>query len=287
MAKSVLGLLFIIYCTGMAYAEGISVSQSLDGDNIAFSDSAKFEIILQWDGPQTAYFFDKPLNPRIEGMKIRRFASSVGSSVSAGKEITTKKFLYVLEPVTAGVGQITPVEISYVTWPDSLPGQLVTEAMAITIAPPRVVEQPGQSLWWVWMIFAVALVGSAVVIVIAIVRQKRRPAEVKRSPREALIDNLTEAGSTSGSDFKKFQTEVHRLLLDFLREQFSIDASDLSEEELKQRLASAGLEDEKAGTICRWLTTAQRDKFSPVTAGPGEAVRLGSELKEFFEKLEV
>ncbi|UCE23144.1 MAG: hypothetical protein JSU74_07495 [Candidatus Zixiibacteriota bacterium] len=271
----------------MAYAEGISVSQSLDEDNIAFSDSVKFEIVLQWDGPQTAYFFDKPLNPQIEGLKVRRFASSVGSDLTAGKEITTKKFLYVLEPVTSGMGRIAPLEISYFTWPDSLPGRLVTEAMAVTIAPPRTVDKARQSFWWIWLVLIVAVVGSAIVIAIAIVRQKRRPVAVAKSPLESLNDGLSEAVDLFGSDFKKFQTEVHRLLLDFLHRQFDIDGADLSEDELKQRLSAAGLEDSKAQAVCDWLIRAQRDKYSPVTAGPGETVRLGSELKDFFEKLEI
>jgi len=96
-------------------AEGISVTQSVDRFSIPFEDSVHFEIVLQWDGPQTAYLFPKPLNPTFERLKVRGLTSSISSSGSGEAETTTKKFRYTLIPTASGTGRIEPVTISYLS----------------------------------------------------------------------------------------------------------------------------------------------------------------------------
>jgi hypothetical protein len=38
-------------------------------------------------------------------------------------------------------------------------------------------------------------------------------------------------------------------------------------------------------TICGWLKRAEREKYIPLQAGPGETIRLESEIRDFFAKL--
>ncbi|UCG60634.1 MAG: hypothetical protein JSV52_09885 [Candidatus Zixiibacteriota bacterium] len=284
MARLVFGLLVLILSAGGALADGIEVSQSLENSSIAYADSVKFEIVLTWDGPQTAYLFDKPLNPRFESLKVRRFASSIGSSLTGGTEVTTKKFLYVLEPTMAGIGRIEPVTISYLSWPDSLPGQLLTEAMSVAIAPPQAVVTPEQSYRWLWwlIIFGMAFVVAAVVTVV--VRRNRRPVEVVKTPREDLLEELAGARTAAGSDLKKFQTDVYKILTVFLRRQYNLEPFGPVDDRFEQRMKDAGVEHAAAKKINEWLSRAERDKYSPAEFGPGETVRLESELREFFEK---
>lgn len=287
MTKTLLGLLLLIFSSGQALAEGISVSQSLDRTDMAFSDTVKFEITLRWDGPQTAYFFDKPLNPYIESLKIRRFASSIGSSLAGEKEVTTKKFLYVLEPTMSGIGRIEPIEISYVTWPDSIPGQLMTEAMAVNIAPPKAVESSQPSYWWLWTLLGVALVGAMAAVVASVARKRRRPVEVVKTPRDIVLEELASARSAAGTDLKKFQTEVYKVLTAFLKRTYNVDPAEFAGEELEPGLVKSGMDHGAARKISEWLVRAEKDKYSPLAAGPGEAVRLESEMREFFEKMQM
>ena len=285
MVKTVYVLLTLFLCAGGALAEGISVSQSRNKASVAFTDSVEFEIVLQWDGPQTDYFFNKPLNPNIEGMKVSRFASSIESSTSAGKEITTKKYLYVLQPIISGVGRIEPVEISFVSWPDSVPGQLFTEAMSFEIAPPQAVELTMPSYTWLYIVLGILLAGTLALVVAAIFKKPRSEVSTTKTPREDFLDSLASTRTAAGSDLKKFQTEVYKILAAFLKRQYNIDAVDLPEDQLVGKLESAGLAHDKSKKICAWLLRAQKDKYSPSGSSPGEAVRLESELREFFEKM--
>lgn len=268
---------------GGALADGIEISQSLDNPSIAYADSAKFEIVLTWDGSQTAYLFDKPLSPQFESLRVRRFASSISSSLVGEKEVTTKKFLYVLEPTMAGIARIEPVTISYLSWPDSLPGQLVTEAMSVTIGPPQVAVIPDESFGWLWWVIVPGLVFVAAVIVAVLVRGKRRPVEVVKTPREDLLEELTGARNAAGSDLKKFQTDVYKILATFLRRQYNLEVAGPVGDTFEQEMTRAGIDQGAARKMYEWLSRAEKDKYSPVTFGPGETVRLESEIREFFE----
>jgi len=285
MVRLASGLLILLAVTPPALANGISVSQSVDKTTLDFTDSVQFEIVLQWDGSQIAYLFDRPLNPSMSGLKVRRFASSIGSSVKAGSEMTTKRFLFVLEPTAAGPAAIEPISISYLSWPDSIPGQLLTEATTLSVAPTRTELKPQPTFWWVWILvgLAVAVVGGVAILVM--IRRRRHPVAEAKTPRDEILESLADARSRAGGDMKRFQTDVHKILVAFLRGRYNIDATDPVRESLCEELRAAGVEAGDADRICEWLFKAQKDKYIPAAGSPGETVRLESELREFFERL--
>ena len=284
MVRFTAGLLISLVVAAPIFANGISVSQSLNKTNIDFTDSVQFEIVLEWDGSQMAYLFDKPLSPSMNGLKVRRFASSIGSNVRAGSEVTTKRFLFVLEPTMAGLTSIEPVTIGYVRWPDSIPGQLLTEAITVSVAPMRTEIKPRPSLWYVWVLVGLAVVAAGGVVVLAIFRRSRRPVSQVITPRDEILSSLAEARGRAGGDMKQFQTDVHKILVAFLRSRYNIDATNPVRETLTEQLGSAGVAGDDADKICQWLLKAQKDKYVPAASSPGETVRLESELREFFER---
>lgn len=287
MRKAIFGFLLVLSTGSSLLAGEISVSQSVDKPEVAFSDSVRFEIELRWEGNQMAYLFDKALDPYIENMKVKRFASSIGSSMTGEGEFTTKRFLFVLQPTVAGVGRIEPIEISYISWPDSIPGSLVTEAMTVNIAPPAEVKVASKSYWWLWTLLAVVLLGTGVAITAAIVRGRRRAVEVVKTPRELVLEELAVARGAAGMDIKKFQTDVYKILGAFVQRQYGVSLSETVGEALEERLMRVGMEHGAARKIAGWLTRAEKDKYSPAVSGPGEAVRLESEMREFFEKMQI
>jgi hypothetical protein len=199
----VLGALVILTAlsTGSVWADGISITQSLDRTEMAYDETASFEIVLSWPGPQSAYRFDKPLRPRFDRLKVQRFSSSVSSSGTGPEEITTKKYLYELVPTVSGPGTIDPVAVAYVSWPDSIPGELFTEALTIQIAPPVAAEPEEDGNIWPFIFLGVAIVvvgGGAAVIWM----RKRVPAAAVLTPAERVIEQLTGLRAECGHDLK-------------------------------------------------------------------------------------
>ena len=133
-------LFVILIFSQPAIANGISVSQSLDKTETAFEDSVRMTITLSWSGAQSAYLFPRPLQPIIDKLKIHQFTSSISSTGQGDNETTTKKYIYTLIPTSSGLGRIEPITIDYVTWPDSIPGELVTEPLTVLIQDPVPVE---------------------------------------------------------------------------------------------------------------------------------------------------
>jgi hypothetical protein len=289
MKKALLLLLLPLFLAPATFcAEGITISQSLDKSEIAFEDSALFQIVIKWPGPQTAYLFNKPLQPSIDRLKIRGYSSSISSSTTDGQEITTKTYHYVLIPTSSGEGKIAPVTVDYLSWPDSIPGQLVTEPMSITIALRVIPKKPVQMSPYVWIGILVGLSLTALLVAyIVFKRGKKVEVEEVLTPREKFLQELSGVKQESGQDLKKFQSGLYKILSQYLAEAFNLQIGDRSEDDLKEGLKDTKLSESQVEALIGWLVRARKDKFSPVNAAPGEVIRLESEIKEFFEKLEV
>lgn len=285
MIRKLVCLVIFSLVSVSAQTAGISVSQSIDKSQIPFEGEANFQIILTWNGPQSAYLFTQPLSPDFTGLRVQQYSSSVKSTGSGEDEVTTKTYSFTLKPTQSGTGTIDPVTINYLTWPDSVAGQLVTEPMTIQMAAAVPVQPEGKPRVW---LLALAL-GTLVVIGAAswIIRsriRKRAPAEVIKTPAEIFLENLTHLRVDSGNDVKKFQTGLYKQLVLFLRNRYNLEPSGTSADEIITSLQETNLTDAQKEKISDWLIRAEKEKFSPVEAAPGETIRLESEVRDFFEK---
>ena len=183
-------LLFLILSVSIADASGIGVSQSIDKTEMAFEDVVVLEIELTWQGSQVSYLFNKPLNPVFNQFKVQRFSSSISSSGKNNDERTTKRMKFTLEPTVSGLATIPVLTIEYLAWPDSIPGELVTEMMTVTVAEPLpVVEAETEGLSVITTITAIVLVLVVAVVVVFVLR-RRKPIMVAKLPREDFLESL-------------------------------------------------------------------------------------------------
>jgi len=278
-------MFFTAVCANWACAGEIAISQSLDRFHIPFEDSLHFDVVLQWQGPQSSYLFTSPLSPSFDRLKVRGFTSSISSTGSGDDEVTTKRFRYTLVPTSAGAATIDPITVSYISWPDSVPGQLVTEAMTIQIAEPLPpVEEDGAATWWIVIVCSVAVLG-LVAFVLARWSAARQPKEIEKTPVEQFLNRLTALKREAGGDLKKFQVGLYENMVAFLKARYDIESDRLGDNELAGALEATDLNDDQKEQISRWLVQARRDKFRPVVGAPGETIRLETEIRQFFEKL--
>jgi len=272
---------------GVAVADGtgIAVSQRIDRHETPFEQPVQMEIALSWNGPQSAYLFDKPLRPDLERLKVREFSSSISSTGSGLDERSVKVYRFTLVPTSAGTGRVDPVAISYVSWPDSTPGELYTEAMSILIADPVPPPKPGEIGVIAWI--GIGFGGMMLVGLIILIAKNRRdePVNPFLTPRQEFLERLTALKSEAGSDFKKFQSGLYKLLVEFVRDEYKVTIDEASEGLFAEKLAQTSLTEDRQKVVEGWLRSAHRDKFRPVSAAPGDAIRLESEVRTFFEKL--
>ena len=283
MASTLLAVAFVMNVANHAGAEGISISQSIDRSQIPFEDSVHFDITLKWAGSQTAYLFEGPLSPVLAQLKVRGFTSSISSSGSVGNETTTKRFRYTLVPTTSGLARIESVRISYISWPDSIPGELVTEAMTVQVAPPLPPVQD-ESTVPVWAIIAGLLVVTGAVAAVVTIR-RRRPKEIIKSPQEQFLESLESLKTDAAGDFRKYQTGLYNNLSVFLMARYDIVVGRLGDDEIITALDATGLNDGKKHLLGTWLVRARQDKFRPVAGTPADIVRLETEIRGYFENL--
>lgn len=284
--KLVFNILFLFsFLLLSQQSSAISISQSLDKSNIAYEDSAIFEITLSWEGASRDYRFDKPLVPYIDRLKVRGFSSSISSSGSSNEagEITIKKFRYVLIPTSSGIGKIDAVEIEYLKMPDSVSNLLITEPMTIMIAEkiPVEIKKSNTRLY----LIIIGLMLTAALVFFYLRNKKSGEKTVKLSPKEAFLESLRELKERAGSDMKIFQSGLFELLGRFMRLSYELEIKDISENEIESRIKETGLNAEEQSKISNWILNALKDKFRPIASSPGETIRLESEVRAFFENM--
>jgi len=263
----------------------ISVAQSIDRTEMAFDDTAAFRITVTWDGPAYAYRFEKAFRLNSDKLKVARYSSSVRSAGSGPTEITTKVFEYQLAPVLSGIATIQPLVLEYVSWPDSLVGELTTDPVSLAIAEPvpaELREKGGLSGGWLALI-AVGVIGAALGA-FAFFKPKPKIEKVK-SPAEALLEQLDAVRKDAGLDLKRFQTGVYRGLIVYIQTRYGLDLTGQSADATARELAAVESDQSVREALGGWLIRAEKEKFSPLTPAPGEVSRLEAEIKGFFDKL--
>lgn len=263
----------------------ITVSQSVDRSEMAFEDTVHFQISVTWDGPAHVYRFDKPFRVQAERMKVTRFSSTVRSSGSGPDEKTTKLFEYELRPHLSGMATITALNIEYITWPDSATGILVTDPVSISIDEPRPQElhtEEGLGLgWWAVILLGLAGAGAGSYVIF----KRRAPKEKILTAREMFLEELEEVKREAGSNLKKFQTGLCRSLIWYIGRRYGLNTESRAAESIVTELKQVEPDQGISRTLADWLTRAEKEKYAPIAAAPGEVIRLESEIRQFFEKM--
>lgn len=272
-------------------ANAISLSQSLDRSAIAYEGKATFEITITWQGNQAAFRFDRPLQPALDKLKVQQFSTTISSTGTGPNEVSTKKFVYSVMPTGSGTGRIEPMVIHYLSWPDSLPGELVTEAMTVNIAaakPKPSSKNPlsGLPLMGIIAVWVVIAGGVGTGVLLFVRSRKRKPKEIIKTPVEIFQEKLTALSAEAGSDLKRFQTGLYKLLVWFLNAHYKINVSNQSAEEIARGIEAADMPAAHKEKLCGWLLRAEREKFSPLPPAPGETIRLEAEIRQFFEQIQ-
>jgi len=289
ISSGIVNIVILLVLATSVVAQDITVSQSVDRTSMAFEDTAHFRVTLIWSGPPQRYLFHKPLRLDADNLAVTRFSSSVSSQGSGDAEVTTKIYDYHVALTLSGSGTVRPLEIEYLLWPDSVNGTLTTDPVVIQIANPRPkASSPGLGLL-PYLGGGFVIAGGVVLVVVVLALHKRRrsraPARTK-SPRDRFLDDLTVVRAEAGPDLKKFQTGLYRALSGYLKARYDVDTNKLSGDALAERLKDAQVEPSQVERIIGWLIRAEREKFAPVAAPPGEVVRLDAEIRQFFERIQ-
>ncbi len=287
----ILILTVLVFGSAVTTAQGIDLAQSLDKTSIPYEDQAMLTITVEWPGSQATYIFDRPVQPTLEKLRVQRFATSVSSQVVAGRETTQKTFTFTLVPTGSGLARIEPMTIHYVSWPDSIPGDLTTSAMTLTVSAAKPVSKSGEPFsllpLWGWIVVWVAVATVAGLGAFRFVKTRKSPVPEEKSPVTLVLEGLTQLQAESGTDLKRFQTGLYKLLVSFVQATCGVATAGNSAEEIAEGIKNSSLTEAEKEKITGWILRADREKFSPLPPTPGETIRLESEVRTFFEQMQM
>jgi hypothetical protein len=277
----------VIWLAGAAIAVSgeISVSSSIDKTEIAYEDEVQLTVELKWEGDITAYRFEIIPLPETEKLQAGGSSTQTSSLVEDSVEYTIRTYKYNFRPILAGTGIIRPITFNYVTWLDSLPGQLTTQEYRILIAEPKpVVTRGGISTVGIIVIIMVIIVIAAAVIFM-ILRKKPSLMEASVSPEETFIQDLQRIKKDHHADRKLFFGGLHKALLDYLGNRFGMETAGKTMSTIKEAVSALDIAVNHQEKIIQLLEMAESEKFAPRQGEPGDILRLCTELENHFSNI--
>lgn len=268
------------------FGEEISLSSRVDKTDIPFEGSVNLALEVKWQGDITSYSFEIFPLPETENLKVVGTSSAISSGEEDGREITTRTFKYTLEPTEPGIGTIEPIVLRYISWPDSIPGELSTQGFKILIADPLPPSEESQ--FHVSVLIVVFAAGLIAAILIVVVRKRRAgTAEPEKSSEKAFLDELEVVKKESHGDRKLFFTQFYKLLSAYLESKYELALGGKTTQVILEELERLEVPIDRREKITGWLALAEKEKFAPGGGTPGDIIRLINEVESFLQKINV
>ncbi len=276
-------LIFWFYFSGSA--QDISLSAGIDRTEMLFEETVTMTVEVKWPGDITQFRFEILPLPGTENLKVLGTTSTISSIEENNQEYTVRTFKYTFKPTKGGIGAIMPIILSYITMPDSLPGDLATQEFHVSIAQPvPPPEEGGLGLVYVLIIISVVIV--VIILIVYLVRKRKGDDTPVLTPEQKLLEELKTIRDESSVDRKLFYTRLYKLLTDYLTAKYDIDTVRKSPQEICDKLGSlklsAGFKEKYSG----WLIQADKEKFAPGSGSPGDTIRLITEIGNHFQSID-
>ena len=164
--------------------------------------------------------------------------------------------------------------------PDSIPGELSTQTLNITIDKP--LPPPEKTNSWKYLIVLLVLVVVAAMILVIIKLRRKPEAAPVQIPEEIFSEELAVIKKESQADRKIFFTRLHSALVDYLRNKHSISYSGRTAKAVAEDIDQLEIPAGEKERLVAWLTQAEKEKYAPFGGDPGDLLRLTTELEKFF-----
>ncbi|MFQ5607776.1 MAG: hypothetical protein ACE5GA_07495 [Candidatus Zixiibacteriota bacterium] len=247
----------------------IEISTSLSDSLVVAEDSVILSCEVVWDQDAVHPLSQSPPSLRLKRLEVGSVNSRSGVITRDGRRFTRSVFRYTLRPTRSGLGMIEPLEVAYISLPDSIPLVASSGGMSVRITiPPGVRTESGPGTW-LWITLALALAAVSTVAALMMKSRRESGSEIKALERELQLRLGKLKVLTSGSR-ADFYTEMHSLLSQVCS--LNVDTPDGAltldqfEPELERRLE-------------RWLAESARSKFIPGRGEPGELLRRFVEIE--------
>ncbi|MFH1699934.1 MAG: hypothetical protein ABIE07_05030 [Candidatus Zixiibacteriota bacterium] len=283
---AIFGGIFIMILSGWAYSGNIGISAEISNGTVAFEQKDTLVIRLTWEGEPSLYQIDNFPMPELDKFQILGSSSTLlatQADSSSNQEVTTRKFVYILEPTDYGTGIIHPLSLNATNAVTGDVQLMQTSQMMVDIAKPIPKEEKEETDNTVLLIViaAVLIIGIGVVTYFYIKRSKQREAEAGFEDR-FFVQSMEEIKKDTVADKKLFYSRTYRLLIKYLEKELNLEVSSKTSEEIIANVQKLDDSENKTSLIA-WLELLQKEKYSPVSPSPGEVEELYQKIFRFFE----
>ncbi|MEE9441484.1 MAG: hypothetical protein V3V99_02300 [candidate division Zixibacteria bacterium] len=282
-AATIFSTIFFVILSASAHSGSIGISAEISNGAIAFEQKDTLVIQLTWEGEPSLYQIDNFPIPELDKFQILGSSSTIlatPTDSASNLELTTRKFVYILEPTDYGTGVIHPLSLNATNTVTGEIQPLQTSQLMVEIAKPVPKEESDNTVLLI-VIAVVMIIGIAVIAYFYIKRSKERDAEVRVEDR-FYITSMGEIKKDTVADKKLFYSRTYRLLINYLEKELNLEVSSKTGEEIIAKVQELDDSEDKTSLIA-WLELLQKEKYSPVSPSPGEVEELYQKIYRFFE----
>ena len=248
-------------------------------------------IQLEWTGALDRFDIHRFENPVIQNFQIQGSGSANRVATSNGIQTAVREYTFALKPEAICMGYVEPMIISYTDRATDETCRLTTNRIQIKVVEP--LPEGASANLLMWLLFAVVVVGGAVLIVRVIQKNKARQQKIAQEKEKAAVpieekylgelketvnlDDMTLDNAKSFSDMSK-------LLRRFLHERYAAPGLEATTSEVTQFLSSENFDDRIVNEIKEILSNADIIKFSGKPVDRSEVERTYTLVESLFQK---
>jgi hypothetical protein len=302
MKKIGFGLIFtlcMLACFGIVLAQnslsvgqqesGITLSASIDQNNVPQNRNALLTVRLQWYGNLDKYEIHPFDNPIVHNFAITGTASANKVAVINGQKTAIRDYQFTLKPENMGMAYVENFIIKYTDLESNKDYALSTNRIEAKVIEP--VEEPGSNSG-IGLLIALLVLTAAAVAALLFLRRKKRErikaeqdaAEKSRPIEEEFLSQLKNI-DLANPDLKIANefTNLTKILRHFLYEKFEISIS-ASLQEIVQALTEKNSDDRFIHEVEEILNIADVVKFSGGSGAKSDLDRAYTLLETNLQK---
>jgi len=267
----------------------IELRASVDETQLPQNETTTLTITLKWFGSQDAFEIEPLPPPSADNLKIVSSSSSVETKLDQGRDITLRKYKFVLKGEGEGVGTIGRVQVNYRHTETGESSFLETQPIQLEITPLTSSRRLNLGLLPLMVAIAIAA-GVIVFLIYRFAVSKRESAAVSAAEvppptlEERLLKELSEIESGLGNlSSEEFYGRVRSITLDYIQEKYELTGKALTTADVIAKLEQRELAQETSDRLREVLLACDQVRFGFKESSQEEKKEILSLLREVLE----
>lgn len=267
----------------------IELGASVDRQHFPQSETTTLTITLRWLGDQDAFEIEPLSPPSLDNLRMVSSSSSVETKLEEGRDITLRRYNFVLNGKAEGAATIGRMQVNYRHTVTGQSSFLETQPIQLEVTPPLPEREFRFGFSLLIIVIAVVL-GILVFTGYRLVMSKRErfPTSAPEAPPPTLEQRLLQQVSDIESGLEDLTSEelhsrARSIALDFLQEKYELPGRSSTTADVAAKIEQKELPQKSRESLKKILLACDEARFGSKDSSEQEKKEVLSLLGELLE----